>query len=263
MRENVSKGHPILFSLMLGIVLTLLVAMGSAVATIMELEDTGMMVAQACGFLIMAVIVTVYMKKRDHSLKIFGFNKLDLGKEKVSLYYIPLLVIVLVQPIIGGFNLELTAPKIILIIIFSLIVGYTEESIFRGIIRERLQSKGPVFYIVFSSIFFGILHMANALNGNDLIHTLLQVMNAFLVGLILALLIETTYNIIPLIVFHFMFDALAQMTSTNVIDKEILAVSILNILYLAYGAYLVFVLLKRKKTNSQIDSNTNLLITPK
>jgi len=249
MKENGAKEHPILFSIMLGIMLTLLVAVASAVATKVGLEDTGIMISQAWAFFIMAVILTLYMRKKDRSLSIFGFNKLHIRKEKVALYYIPLLIIALVQPIMGGFNLELTVTKIILIIVFSLLVAYTEESIFRGIIRERLQFKGPVFYIAFSSIFFGILHMANALSGKDLISTSLQVINALLIGLILALLIEMTNNIIPLIAFHFLFDALAQMTSSVIEDKEILAVSILNIIYLLYGCYLIVVLMRKKKMN--------------
>ncbi len=260
MKKNVAaKGHPILFSLMLGVLLTLLIAVASAVATILEYGDTGMMFAQGCAFFLMAVIVTVYMKKKDRSMRIFGFKWLDIRKEKVTLYYIPLLVIAAVQPIMGGFNLELSVSEIVLIFIFTMLVGYTEESIFRGIIRERLQSKGPIFYIVFSSIFFGVLHMANALNGSNLIHILLQVLNALLIGLILALLIETTHNIVPLIAFHFMFDALAQMTSTTIIDKEVLLVSILNILCLIYSGYLIVVLMRRRKLTKLLSDS---LITP-
>ncbi|KGE17684.1 type II CAAX prenyl endopeptidase Rce1 family protein [Paenibacillus wynnii] len=260
MRKKEVKGHPILFSIMLGVVLTLLITVASAAATIMELDDWGMMAAQACAFFVMAVIVSLYMRKKDPTFGSFGFKKLDIRKEKVTLYYIPLLVIAAVQPIMGGFNLELTAAQIILILVFSILVGYTEESIFRGIIREKLLSKGPVFFIVFSSIFFGILHMANALNGSDPIHIVLQIINAFLIGLILALLIETTPNILPLIVFHFMFDALAQMTNTTIEDKELLVVSILNILYLLYGGYLIYVLLHRKKMNTPVDSLSDMVV---
>lgn len=252
MKSKKPKGHPILFSLMLGVLLTLTIAVASAIATVMEVGDTGMMIAQAAAFLIMAVFVTAYMNIRDRSLRIFGFHRLNLGEEKAALYYLPLLLIAVVQPIMGGFNLELTLNEIILILVFSLLVGYTEESIFRGIMRERLRFKGPTFYIVFSSIFFGVLHMANALNGSNLLHTSLQVINALLVGFILALLIEMTNNIIPLIAFHFLFDALAQMTSSAIVDKEVLVVSILNIMYLLYGGYLIFILSRRPKTNIPI-----------
>ena len=250
MKAKAVKEHPVLFSLMLGIVLTLIISVASAVATIMEAGDTGMMIAQACAFLIMAIIVTLYMRKRDRTFGRFGFRKGNPFKEKEMLYYIPLLIIVLVQPVMGGFNPELNPAKILLILIFSLLVGYAEESIFRGIIKERLQAKGAMFYITFSSLFFGILHMANALNGNDIISTLLQVINAFLIGLILALAIEASFNIIPLIAFHFLYDALAQMTNPQLVDKEIWMVSILNIFYLLYGGYLLMLLLRRNKTKS-------------
>lgn len=252
MGNNVSKGHPIWLSIMFGLGLTLWIAVASAVATIAGLTDTGIMITQTCAFFVMAVMVMVYMRKKDRSLGIFGFHKLEMRKDKAALYYIPLLIIVLVQPMMGGLNTELSAPKIILIIVFSLLVGFTEESIFRGIIRANLIQKGPVFYIVFSSVFFGLLHVANAFSGSDSLQIILQVINALLIGFILALLIETTNNIIPLIVFHFLFDALAQMTSSDIADKEIMIVSVLNILYLLYGAYLVFVLLHKRKTNIQI-----------
>ncbi|SDF38616.1 hypothetical protein SAMN04488542_11010 [Fontibacillus panacisegetis] len=251
MESNEKKGRPILFSIMLGIVLTLLVVVASTVASIMELNDTGIMIAQGVAFFIMAVIVTVYMMKRDRSLEQFGFKKLDGRRERKALYYIPLLIIAWIQPLFGGFNLEISLTEVCIIVIFSLFVGYTEESVFRGIIKERLQIKGPVFYIVFSSIFFGILHMANAFNGEDILQTVSQVINAFLIGIILALLIELTQNIIPLIAFHFLYDALALMTNPDNVDKELLVVSILNILYLIYGVYLVYALMrKRKVTNT-------------
>lgn len=250
MKQTKAQGHPILFSLMLGIVLTFLVAAASAVATIMELGDRGIMIAQGCAFLMMAIIVTLYMNKKSRTWASFGFIKPDPRKGKATLYYIPLLIIAVVQPIMGGFNLELTFMDVLIILIFSLLVGYTEESVFRGIMRERLQYKGKVFYIVFSALFFGILHMANALNGTGILHILLQVINALLIGFILALLIETTGNIIPLIAFHFLFDFLAQLTSNAILDQEVLAVSILNILYLCYGIYLVYGFINRKKTGS-------------
>lgn len=248
MGDKQRKEHPILFSLMLGIVLTLMVAIASAVATILESDDRGIVMAQGIAFLVMAIIITIYMRKRDASLGIFGFKGMNMLQAKAVLFYVPLLVIVMVQPIIGGFNTSLSVTDIIIILLFSLLVGYTEESIFRGILRERLRPKGAAFFIVFSSLFFGILHMANAFNGSGFLHIFLQVVNALLVGFILALIIEATNSIFPLILFHFLFDALAQLTSNSIIEQEVLAVSILNTLYLLYGIYLVYILLKRKRT---------------
>lgn len=252
MEKNTVKGQPVLFSLMMGILLIFLISAASAVGTIMELDDTGLMIAQAGGFLVMAIIVTLYMTRGKRTLAQFGFNGIDGSKAKEALYYVPLLIIALVQPVMGGINVELTAVEILVIVVFTLLVGFTEESVFRGIIRDKLKLKGPLFYIVFSSVLFGILHMANALNGSDMIHVILQVINALLLGFIFALLIETTNNILPLIAFHFIYDALAMISNEN-LDKEVLLVSILNILYLLYGIYLVYNLVRRRKTHTTIN----------
>ncbi|WP_342422051.1 CPBP family intramembrane glutamic endopeptidase [Paenibacillus sp. FSL E2-0178] len=249
MKNTAAKGHPVIFSLMLGVVLTLLVSVASAVASIQEFGDMGVRNAQACAFLVMAIIVTVYMKRKDSSLVSFGFRKLEAKQARPVLFYIPMLLLAVAQPLMSGINVELTAAEVISIVIMTLLVGYTEESIFRGIIRDKLKHKGPVFYIVFSSVFFGVLHMANALGGKDIISTLLQVANALLLGFVLALLIEAGNNIIPLIGFHFIYDALAMVSNENV-EHELLLVSILNILYLLFGIYLLIVLNRRKNNHS-------------
>lgn len=245
--DKTYKNRPILFSLFLGIVLTLLISVASAFATVRGLGETGMMVAQGCAFLVMALAVTLYMRRKDSTMAIYGFKGLAGANNKAALYYVPLGIIVFVQPVIGGFNSELSLGKIVLIVLFSLVVGYTEESIFRGIIWEKLKDKGALFYILFSSIFFGILHMANALNGRDWLSIVLQIINAFLIGLILALLIVLTARILPLIIFHFMFDALAQLTNASTTANEVFVVAMLNICYLLYGIYLVVVLTRKRR----------------
>ncbi|WP_042200524.1 CPBP family intramembrane glutamic endopeptidase [Paenibacillus camerounensis] len=247
MTKSIKKDHPIVFSLLLGILLTFLVSAASAAASIMELSDNGMIIAQGTAFAVMAVIVAVYMTRGGRTWARYGFRPITAVESKDALYYIPLLIIALVQPLIGGFNVQLTAAEILLFVVFTLFVGFSEETVFRGIIRDKLKVKGPVFYIVFSSVFFGILHMVNALNGKDALSVVLQVVNAFLIGLILALLIETTRNIIPLILFHFVYDALAFMTAQNP-DKELTAIVIMNVLYLLYGIYLIYNLRRRKKS---------------
>ena len=246
--KNGEKGHPVLFSIMIGIVLTVLVSVASAAAQMMEWNERGTQLSQAAAFFLMAVFVTVYMIRKDRTLSAFGFGRIEWFREKRVLFYIPLLLIALVQPAIGGLNPDLSLTDVLVILLFTFLVGYTEETVFRGVIREQLKGKGSTFYIVFSSIFFGLLHMANAFSGNDLTQVILQVVNAFLIGLILALLIETTGKILPLILFHFLYDALAFMTGPGSESKELLVISVLNILYALYGAFLLVARQRRKQS---------------
>ncbi|MNG27902.1 hypothetical protein D3C84_1130800 [compost metagenome] len=96
--------------------------------------------------------------------------------------------------------------------------------------------------------------MANAFSGSGALAVTMQVLNAFLLGLILALLIELTSNIIPLILFHFLFDALAKVTDPTLDEQVVLVVSILNLIYLVYGIYLVIVLTRKKKATLTISA---------
>lgn len=152
MTKSIKKDHPIIFSLLLGILLTFLVSAASAVASIMELSDNGMIIAQGTGFAVMAVIVAVYMTRGGRTWARYGFKPITAVESKDALYYIPLLIIALVQPLIGGFNVQLTAAEVILFVVFTLFVGFSEETVFRGIIRDKLKVKGPVF-ILFSPRF--------------------------------------------------------------------------------------------------------------
>ncbi len=247
-----STGHPILFSIMLGILLTSLVTIASAFSFILEFSNTGIMIAQTGAFLVMAILLTIYMTSKGKSLKMFGFRKIEVGETKKVLYYIPLLIIALVQPILGGMNMKLSFVEVFTIIIFTLTIGYTEETLFRGVLKEKLQFKGATFYIIFSSVFFGILHMANAFRGSNLTVTILQVINAFLVGLILAQLITVIDNIIPLIAFHFMYDALATMTNIDANGRGTLILVVLDLLYIAYAGYLYLQLKKIGKYKEEI-----------
>lgn len=249
MKKRISDRHPVIFSILFGLLLVTLITVASAIADVLNFSDVGVIVAQGAAFLIMAIIITIYMKNKTKSLSEYGFQKIDLLKSKKVLYYIPLLLIAIVNPIIGGFDKELTIMNIFIIIIFAFLVGYTEESIFRGIIKELLKFKSKAFYIIFSSTFFGILHLANALSGKSLALVSLQIINAFLFGLIASLLIVIINNIIPLIAFHFLYDSLTIMTGNSHLERQTIAISIMTIIYVIYGIYLLFVL-KRQNVMS-------------
>lgn len=83
------------------------------------------------------------------------------------------------------------------------IVAFTEEIMFRGVVFRLLQRKSNLTAVLGSCLLFSVPHMLNLLNGKDLIQTITQVIFALLIGLISAILIVKTQNILPLIMFHF------------------------------------------------------------
>lgn len=98
-------------------------------------------------------------------------------------------------------------PLILLIGITTLLVGFSEEVMFRGIVLNTLiEKRSTLFSIIFSSILFSSLHIVNIFGGLDLIGVPLQLLSTFLFGLIFSCLSLLIKNIIPLILYHFIWD---------------------------------------------------------
>lgn len=91
--------------------------------------------------------------------------------------------------------------------IVLLLVGFTEEMATRGLLLVGLRSRlgeGWVWFI--TSAAFALMHLTNALSGQDLVTTLQQVGAAFLGGTIFYILRRTTGTLIWAMVLHGLWD---------------------------------------------------------
>ncbi len=86
-----------------------------------------------------------------------------------------------------------------------IVAPFTEELLFRGAIEGHFlkQGKSPVFAIVVSSLFFGIIH------GNPA-----QMPFAFLIGLLLGWLFYRTGSVVPGFICHVINNGIAVITMT-------------------------------------------------
>ena len=87
-----------------------------------------------------------------------------------------------------------------------------EEIIFRGFLFVGMSRKNVHSAIVVSSVTFGIGHIVNLLNGQDLLETLLQIVFAVAVGFALVALFYKGKSLIPCIVFHGVNNALSAVS---------------------------------------------------
>ncbi|WP_395244111.1 CPBP family intramembrane glutamic endopeptidase [Agromyces sp. MMS24-K17] len=102
----------------------------------------------------------------------------------------------------GSYDLGFFAASIVLIL-----VGFTEELTTRGLLLVGLRSRlgeGWVWFL--SSAAFALMHLVNALTGQDLGTTLTQVGFAFLGGTIFYILRRTTGTLIWAMVLHGLWD---------------------------------------------------------
>lgn len=102
----------------------------------------------------------------------------------------------------GSYDVGFLAASVVL-----LLVGFTEEMANRGLLLTGLRGRlgeGWVWFI--TSALFGLMHLTNALNGQGLGLTLIQVGSAFLAGTVFYILRRTTGTLIWAMVLHGLWD---------------------------------------------------------
>jgi sodium transport system permease protein len=93
-------------------------------------------------------------------------------------------------------------PLLKVIAIMALLPAICEELAFRGFILSGFARNGrTTVAIIFSALLFGVMHMIPQ-----------QVFNAFLLGLVLALLALRSGSLLPGVVFHFVNNAMGVLT---------------------------------------------------
>ena len=124
-----------------------------------------------------------------------------------------------------------------------LFVGISEEVYFRGIIprylKEEFSTKGIVLW---STLIFGIGHVATAFTGSNVFEIALTVLNAFIFGWLAMEMTIISSNIIPVFLVHFLFDFETKIVVMN--GKELLIAEIVRgimMFIIASGLLLLYI----------------------
>ncbi len=103
----------------------------------------------------------------------------------------------------GNMNLVWT------IVVCTLMVGIGEEMLFRGIIFNAFkETRGVYPAVLLSATIFGFLHVTNLLGGAQIGSTLMQMVSAGVSGIVEAWIFYKTNNVLPTILYHWMWDGL-------------------------------------------------------
>lgn len=235
------KKNPYLVLILYSVFLTFTVSVFSALSVITNVSEKGVLLFQILAFSLMAFFFTKQILKSDTPLKKLGFSL----KNNDYRIFIMLGIIVLVQPIMLGIDPNISLTVFLLTVVQMILVGYTEELLFRGLFYLKLKDKGPVLYVAFSSLVFGILHSANAINPeNGFILVILQVVNAFLLGIIFAFIYFLTKKILIVILAHTFFNIFASISNQVSLERNVYTVVVLSILYII--CILVLALIRKK-----------------
>ena len=115
--------------------------------------------------------------------------------------------------------------SIINLLIYCIFIGIVEEFLCRGwLLNEFLErfssnKKGIILSIIFSSLIFGVIHYGNISDSQNFIQTTVQVVNALVSGIFLALVYYKTKNIWLVVFSHAYWDfSLMLMNHDQLVD---------------------------------------------
>jgi len=97
--------------------------------------------------------------------------------------------------------------QLLFFLLILLILGFTEETVFRGLLFHGLETKFTAFQTVFiSAVIFGLFHYINMLIGANFYSTSYQVIHATASGFMYATLRLRIGAIWPVMLFHSIWD---------------------------------------------------------
>ena len=174
-----------------------------------------------------------------------GFASFDFKGCKKVLYFIPLLVI-FVPVAIKGFYVK-SIGYVLGSLFLYLFVGISEEVYFRGIIPRYLKEEFSTAGIVlWSTLIFGIGHIATVLAGGNAFEIALTVLNAFIFGWLAMEMTIISSSIIPAFLVHFLFDFETKIVVMN--GRELLiAEFVRGIMMFIVASWFAIVIYKQRK----------------
>ncbi|MEJ6403750.1 CPBP family intramembrane glutamic endopeptidase [Yoonia sp. 2307UL14-13] len=114
---------------------------------------------------------------------------------------------------------EISASLLFFLALTTLLIGFSEELMFRGILLRGAMTRLSVIQaMMLSAVAFSVLHVFNGFAGQSLDGTLQHVAFTFLIGFALAPIALKLGNLWPLIIWHWLWNfALFAGSITDVI----------------------------------------------
>lgn len=201
------------------------------------------------GFMLLSLTVPLgFARAKRWSRDEIGLSRLDFPRCKKAAYFLPLLA-VLIPPAVKGFCIPSAAYGWGNLFLY-LNVGIAEEVYFRGVIPKYLgRSFSLKGVVILSAMIFGIGHITSAFVAESGTEVVLSVVNALIFGLLAIEMAVISKNILPCVLFHFLFDFETKIVVLS--GKELwTAECVRGVILLAAAIWLGGVLARLEKVKS-------------
>ena len=201
---------------------------------------------------ILLIGISYFFIKKNGLLHIAGLKGTKLKKWHLLIF--PLIYVAGLNVLtMDDVNTDVLLPNILILLLYSLSVGISEELSIRGFLQSHFihyfgkTEKNIRLSVFAAALFFGIIHLINFDKG--IYGEVSQVLFATFIGVMFGFLLVVTKRIYPLIIVHAIIDFVADLDSAGIPIKEkiSMATSIDNAFYivvlalpcLLYGIYLM------------------------
>ena len=202
--------RPIILAIILTMNPIVFMSIAGAAIVITNTDENKSVVLQAIAVTLSIVtgfILVQVLKCKFHEI---GFRSLKKDSIKSVLYFIPFIAIEAVSFIAEPIT-SVSRGRVVILLIFTLLVGLNEELYYRGMLMRVLSQLGVKKAIIISSVLFGLGHAASALGGYAPQYVVLQILFAFLFGFVSAEFLVITKSVWPLIIWHFIHDFIGYL----------------------------------------------------
>lgn len=207
------------------------------IIAVMSLTGTAVIMIQTIAFTIAFLVGLLIALIIADSVKSVGLKTCEIRHHKHYLWFLPLIVVEVI-PYFFGLQVGLSTSQILLYIIFALVVGFTEELYFRGLIIHLLEDKKASVIIIVSSLLFSVSHLANLLSGQDVLSTAMQVIFALLFAIVAAEIALSTKSIVIPAIWHTIHNFSAMITAQNDGTFSFIVVGLQGFILFLYAIYL-------------------------
>jgi membrane protease YdiL (CAAX protease family) len=240
---------PYIFTLFLLAVLVGTSLLASLIIVIFNLSGETVQVYRVLIEDIVRAGVAVYLLSRLGWWRLAGYT--NERPADLKLFWLPLLPAVM--NLASGVR-TVSFQDALLFLFIALLVGFVEETYFRGLMLRAFASRGAWRAAIITAVCFGLLHTLNVFANWNTAYVIQQVIYAAAIGFMYAALAIRTGTIWPLIVVHAATDFTAFLAvgtlappSTAAVN-EVLSITDILILF-GYVIYGIFLLAGRQRSN--------------
>jgi membrane protease YdiL (CAAX protease family) len=233
-RSRFADRHPYWFVGLLEIAVVLVYLVAGTVAHFLKLSNLALYGLANAALTVIVAVLVISMGWWRRVGFIAARNKRDL-----LWFLVPFL------PMFINFipGLELTSLNhVIVILVVTLMVGFVEEVIFRGLMLRALESRGAWRAIIVTSLLFGLTHALNVLTGKSLAQDAAQIFYAVAIGFAYAALVWRKGTIWPLVIAHFAIDFVNMLQKPGFTYSPFWTLAITLGIAIVFTGYGIFVM---------------------